>query len=90
MLLLAISVPADMFGFPYLGVLGKINEVNMTTIYSAIIYIIVVLVLIKIGIRYGDKKYIQAKAIVLAIHKSNTILVALPIFFITVSYTDFY
>lgn len=46
LLLLAISVPADMFGFPYLGVLGKINEVNMTTIYSAIIYIIVVLVLI--------------------------------------------
>ena len=32
LLLLAISVPADMFGFPYLGVLGKINEVNMTTI----------------------------------------------------------
>ena len=28
LLLLAISVPADMFGFPYLGVLGKINEVN--------------------------------------------------------------
>ena len=44
--LLIISVPADMFGFPFLGVLGKIKEVNLTTIYSAIIYIIVILFLI--------------------------------------------
>lgn len=50
------------------------------------VVILAVSVLIKIGIRYGDKKYIQAKAIVLAIHKSNTILVALPIFFILVKY----
>lgn len=46
LLLLVISVPADMLGFPFLGVLGKINEVNKTTIYSAIIYIVVILVLI--------------------------------------------
>lgn len=46
LLLLVISVPADMFGFPFLGVLGKINEVNMTTVYSAIIYIIVILALV--------------------------------------------
>lgn len=44
--LLIITVPADMFGFPFLGVLGKIKEVNLTTIYSAIIYIIVILFLI--------------------------------------------
>ena len=32
------------------------------------VVILAVSVLIKIGIRYGDKKYIQAKAIVLAIN----------------------
>lgn len=46
LLLLVINVSADMFGFPFLGVLGKIHEVNMTTIYSVIIYIIVILALI--------------------------------------------
>lgn len=46
LLLLVISVPADMFGFPFLGVLGKINEVNITTVYSAITYIVVILLLI--------------------------------------------
>ena len=46
LLLLAISVPADMLGFPFLGVLGRIKEVNTTTVYSALIYIAVILVLI--------------------------------------------
>ena len=45
LLLLTISVPADMLGFPFLGVLGKIKEVNHTTIYSAIIYFIVITIL---------------------------------------------
>lgn len=45
LLLLAISVPADMIGFPYLGVLGKIKEVNQTTIYSTITYIIGIVLL---------------------------------------------
>lgn len=45
LLMLIISVPADMVGFPFLGVLGKIKEVNSTTIYSAIAYFIVIIIL---------------------------------------------
>lgn len=44
--LLLVSVPADMLGFPFLGVLGKINAVNITTVYSSIIYIGIIAALI--------------------------------------------
>lgn len=46
LILLAISVPVDMIGFPFLGVLNKIDAVNKTTIFSAIIYFICILFLI--------------------------------------------
>lgn len=40
LLLLALSIPADMLGFPYLGVLGLVKEVNYTTIFATISYLI--------------------------------------------------
>ncbi len=39
LLLLVFSVANDMLGFPYLGVMGKIKEVKLSTIYASVFYI---------------------------------------------------
>ena len=49
LILLAISVPVDMLGFPYLGVMKMVNKVNSTTIYTSAIYIIGVIIFMLLG-----------------------------------------
>lgn len=45
LILLIVSVPTDLLGFPYLGVLGYVNEVTRTTIMATIVYLIGIVVL---------------------------------------------
>ena len=42
LIVLAISVPNDLLGFPYLGVLGKIGDVTKSALYAAIAYFVTV------------------------------------------------
>lgn len=42
LLVLALSLPNDLLGFPYLGVLGKAKEVSKSTLYATFSYFIVV------------------------------------------------
>lgn len=42
LLVMVLSIPNDLLGFPYLGVLGKTNEVTKSTLYATIGYFIVV------------------------------------------------
>lgn len=46
LLLLVVSIPTDLLGFPFLGVLGKIKEINQTTVHATMIYIIGVILLV--------------------------------------------
>ncbi len=45
LILLAISIPNDILGFPYLGVMGFIKEVNYSTIYASVFYLCIIGVL---------------------------------------------
>lgn len=49
LLLLVFSIANDVFGFPYLGVLGKVKEVKLSTVYAASLYIISSLLMIITG-----------------------------------------
>lgn len=40
LLLLVICVPNDILGFPYLGVMGYVKQVNLSTFISGVIYIV--------------------------------------------------
>lgn len=42
LLLLVISIPNDLLGFPYLGVMGHVDKVNETTIWASVAYILLV------------------------------------------------
>lgn len=46
LLLLIISIPTDLLGFPFLGVIGKVKKVNQSTIYGTIIYLVGISVLV--------------------------------------------
>lgn len=49
LLLLAISIPVDMLGFPYLGVKGDVKHVVQSTVGTTVIYGLCVLSLIVLG-----------------------------------------
>ena len=74
--LLVISVPADMLGFPFLGILGKINSVNNTTIYSAFAYMLAIAVLIL-------TKQISIENVILALIFANIICLSSRIYLIS-------
>lgn len=42
LLLLVISIPNDLLGFPYLGVMGHVGKVNRTTIWASVAYLLLV------------------------------------------------
>lgn len=49
LLLLAVSVPADIFGYPYLGIMDRVDEVNRSAIYTSGLYMAGVAVLMLAG-----------------------------------------
>ncbi|MDE6140030.1 MAG: oligosaccharide flippase family protein [Alistipes sp.] len=40
LLLLAVSVPADMFGYPYLGAMDMVDKVNRSAVYTSALYFV--------------------------------------------------
>ena len=46
LLVLAFSIPNELIGFPYLGVMGFANKVNISTIIASCIYIVFVIGLV--------------------------------------------
>ncbi len=49
LLMLLISVPNDILGFPYLGVMGYVREVNLSTLLSAAFYFVMIAIIIVSG-----------------------------------------
>jgi len=49
LLLLAVSVPADILGYPYLGVMDMVNKVNLSAVYTSALYMAGVAVLMIFG-----------------------------------------
>lgn len=46
LLLIIFSIPNDILGFPYLGVMGYVKEVNYTTMWSGLVYVALCTILI--------------------------------------------
>lgn len=46
LLLLSISIPVELLGFPYLGVMGFTNKVTLTTALTALLYLLGLFILI--------------------------------------------
>lgn len=42
LIVLALYIPNELFGFPYMGVIGKIKEVTYSSVYAAISYFIII------------------------------------------------
>ena len=49
LILLSISIPVDMLGFPYLGVKGRVKNVVQSTVWTVVVYIVGIFVLLLWG-----------------------------------------
>lgn len=49
LVLLSISIPVDMLGFPYLGVKGRVKNVVQSTVWTVVVYIVGIFVLLLWG-----------------------------------------
>lgn len=49
LILLSVSIPVDMLGFPYLGVKGRVKNVVQSTVWTVVVYIVGIFVLLLWG-----------------------------------------